>query len=102
VEFEFECDGQRFVWNAAKAEANERKHDIAFEQASSVFFDPFVVFEDASIDFERREAAIGKSRNSMLLFVVHLMREDDAIRIISARKATRKESIQYEDHDGTD
>jgi uncharacterized DUF497 family protein len=54
------------------------------------------------MDAERRQAAIGHSQNSGLLFVVHLVREDDAIRIISAREATREERRLYEDDDGTD
>ena len=102
VDFEFDCDGLRFVWNVDKAEANLRKHGIAFKQASNVFFDPFAVYEDASIESEQRQAAIGHSEDSELLFVVHLMREDDAIRIISAREATRKERHLYEDNDRAD
>lgn len=102
VDIDFLHDGQRFVWDTDKADANRRKHGIAFRQACLVFFDPFAVYEDASTDVERRQAAIGYGEDSGLLFVVHLMREDDAIRIISAREVTRKERRSYEDHDGTD
>ena len=100
VDFDFQYDGQWFVWDTQKAEANLKKHGIAFEEACSVFFDPIAVYEDASAGFERREAAIGRSGGSGLLFVVHLMRTDDTIRIISARETTRKERSHYEDHAG--
>jgi uncharacterized DUF497 family protein len=79
----------------------KKKHGITFEQASLVFFDPFAVYEDATEDHERRESAIGRSGDSGLLFVVHLMRTDNIIRIISAREVTRKERKHYEDHVGT-
>lgn len=102
MDFDFRYDEQRFVWDTQKADVNKVKHGIAFEQACLVFFDPFAVYEDASLDTERRQAAIGHSEDSGLLFVVHLMREDDAIRIISAREATRKERRLYEDNDRTD
>ncbi len=102
MDFDLHYDGQKFVWGKQKADVNKVKHWIAFEQACLVFFDPFAVYEDASLDTERRQAAIGHSEDSGLLFVVHLMREDDAIRIISAREATRKERYLYEDNDRTD
>jgi uncharacterized DUF497 family protein len=101
VDFDFCCDGQWFVWNIHKADSNRLKHGIAFEQACLVFFDPLAVYEDASTDAERRQAAIGHRDDTDLLFVVHLVREDDVIRIISARQATRKERRLYEDHEGT-
>jgi uncharacterized DUF497 family protein len=102
VDVDFHYDGQRFVWDTQKADVNKIKHGTAFEQACSVFFDPFAAYEDASINAERRQAAIGHSEDSALLFVVHLVQEDDAIRIISAREATREERRLYEDYDGTD
>lgn len=64
-----------------------------------VFFDPFVRIEDASVDDELRDAAIGLTENWNLLFVVHISREDDKIRIISARPATAQERRSYEDND---
>lgn len=102
VDFEFLYDKQWFVWNIQKADLNKLKHGIDFEQACLVFFDPLAVFEDASTYAEHRQAAIGHSADSELLFVVHLAREDDVIRIISARRATRKEIGLYENNNGTD
>ncbi len=98
MDFDFQFDGQSFVWDTEKAEANRKKHGITFEQASLVFFDPFAVYEDATESGEQRESVIGLSGDSGLLFVVHLMRADNIIRIISAREVTRKERFHYEDH----
>ena len=65
--------------------------------ACQVFFDPFIRIEDASADEEQRDAAIGLTEDWTLLFVVHLLREGDTIRIISARLATTQERRAYED-----
>ena len=72
------------------------KHGVRFEAACEIFFDPFVRIEDASPEGDRREAAIGLTEAWELLFVVHLLREEDAIRIISARTATAQERRRYE------
>src|SRR5215469_15359204 len=88
--------GQTFEWNAAKAAANLRKHRVSFERACEVFFDPFVRLTDAGDQSEAREAAIGLTEDWALLFVVHMLREPDAIRIISARPATTMERNRYE------
>jgi uncharacterized DUF497 family protein len=89
--------GQRFVWGSEKASRNENKHGVTFETACEVFFDPFVRVDDATVDEERRDAAIGLTNNWALLFVVHMLREGDTIRIISARPATVQERKTYED-----
>ena len=91
--------GQPFVWNAEKASANAAKHGVSFETACQVFFDPLVHLEDASGDDEQRDAAIGLTEDWTLLFVVHLLREGDVIRIVSARLATPQERRTYEDYD---
>ena len=89
--------GQRFVWDAQKASTNIAKHDVSFETACQVFFDPFVTVEDASTASERRDAAIGLTEDWSLLFVVNISLEGDTIRIISARPATARERKLYED-----
>jgi uncharacterized DUF497 family protein len=89
--------GQRFMWNVDKAATNESKHGVRFETAIEVFFDPLVRLEDAGIGDEARDAAVGFTEDWRLLFVVHLIREDDTIRIISARPATAEERRAYED-----
>ncbi|MGF1524035.1 MAG: BrnT family toxin [Leptolyngbyaceae cyanobacterium] len=61
-----------------------------------IFFDPFLVVIDASRNAERRDAVIGLDMRWNLLYVVYIEREDNAIRIISARKANRKEREYYE------
>jgi uncharacterized protein len=87
-----------FVWDAEKARNNPGKHDgITFQQAAEVFFDPFVVVVDASRNKESRDAVIGLDSQWNLLYVVHIEFEENIIRIISARKATRQERSDYED-----
>lgn len=89
-------NGITFVWNEEKAQKNPGKHDgVTFQQAAEAFFDPFIVVVDASRNDEARDAIIGMDRRWNLLYVVHIER-DDVIRIISARKATRKEREYYE------
>jgi uncharacterized DUF497 family protein len=92
----YELHGQVFEWDAAKAALNLRKHNISFEQACEVFFDPFVRLVDASDSGEAREAAIGLTEDWSLLFVVHVVRDADTIRIVSARMATPTERNDYE------
>jgi uncharacterized DUF497 family protein len=97
VDIHFELNGTSFIWNAKKAAANPINHDgIRFEQAATVFFDPFFRLVDASRNDEAREAVIGYDEQSRLLFVVHVEIEDDAIRIISARKATNEERKHHD------
>jgi uncharacterized protein len=90
--------GQRFHWDTDKAQANFKKHGIRFEQACEVFFDPFFRLADATAEDEEREAVIGLTEDWTLLFVVHVVRERGAIRMISARQATRAERRRYEDN----
>ena len=92
----FVLHGITFVWDHNKAVANLRQHKIAFEQAAEAFFDPFLKGVDASRDEEARDAIIGMDTRWDLLFVVHIELEEEAIRIISARKATRRERADYE------
>lgn len=76
-----------FAWDSAKAASNWRDHGITFEMASEVFKDPFSVewVDDSQGVQEPRYSIIGMVENR-LLFVAYTMR-DEAIRIISARKA---------------
>jgi hypothetical protein len=97
MDIHFLFHGQRFVWDAEKASANISKHGVSFEAACQVFFDPFVCLEDASAGEEARDAAIGLTEDWTMLFVVHMVREGEAIRIISARPATTRERRLYED-----
>ena len=86
-----------FIWDDGKARINPINHDgITFQQAAEAFFDPSLVRVDASRYEEARDAVIGLDRRWNLLYVVHIEREDNVIRIISARKATRQERAEYE------
>jgi uncharacterized DUF497 family protein len=93
----------QFEWDEAKAGANEQKHDITFELASSVFFDPslLTVADLEHSETEERWFSIGTARNGALLSVVYLWSEADLavikIRLISARRATQAERRQYEE-----
>lgn len=91
--------GIRFVWSAEKAARNIKKHGVTFELASQVLLDPFIRVVDASDKGEERDKAIGyPEASSRLVCVVHIIREDDAIRIISAWPATAEERRLYEDY----
>jgi uncharacterized DUF497 family protein len=92
----FELNGISFVWHRAKAAENLRKHGIAFEQAAEAFFDPFLRVIDAGVEDEPCDAIVGLDEHWQLLFVVHIAVEDDAIRLISARRATRAKRLGYE------
>ncbi len=93
----FVFQGIAFIWDEYKARENPRYHDgITFGQAVEAFFDPFLKVVDASRNAEARDAILGMDTHWNLLFVVHIEIEEDAIRLISARKATRKERDDYE------
>ena len=88
-----------FEWSTAKARANLKKHGVSFEEAQSVFYDEYArQFDDeAHSDNEERFIMLGMSIRSNLLVVCHCeCSGGDVIRIISARKATRKEQKFYE------
>ena len=93
----FALNGITFVWDDEKAQSNPSKHDgITFQNAAEAFFDPFLIVVDASRNQEARDAVIGLDARWNLLYVVHIEREENVIRIISARRATRQERAEYE------
>ena len=86
-----------FEWDEKKADENLRKHGVSFEEAKTVFNDPFSVTiydPDHSID-EQRYIDIGLSSKARLI-VVSYSERGERIRIISSRKATKKEQRNYE------
>lgn len=95
MDIHYTLNGDSFVWNAAKAEKNLRKHGVRFEEAAAVFGDPVFILVQASRDDEAREAAIGFDVIGRLLFVVHIEIDGAFIRIISARRADTQEESQY-------
>lgn len=89
-------DGIDFEWDSEKAAANVAKHGVAFQEACEVFLDPFVQTVDArDVDDEAREAVVGLTKKWSLLYVAYVWRK--AIRLISARKATKPERKHYEE-----
>ncbi len=90
----------RFEWDEQKNRANRAKHKVWFEEAQTVFEDPRgrVFYDRDHSEDEDRFVVLGLSFATRLLIVVHCYREADSIvRIISARKATRKEAKTYEE-----
>jgi len=88
----------KFEWDEAKAASNLKKHQVSFEEAKSIFFDEFGVqfFDEESSHEEERFLMLGMSSQAKLLIVCHCERDHGAtIRIISARKATKRESAFY-------
>jgi len=87
-----------FEWDENKAKSNLAKHGVSFEEAATVFGDPLslTIPDPAHSQLENRYVILGHSHNQKLLVVVHTDRGDN-IRIISARRAGRRERINYEE-----
>ena len=88
----------RFEWDENKNNINKVKHKVSFEEAQTVFYDAdaIVIDDPDHSETEERFIILGFSAKANLLMVCHCYRESDSvIRIISARKATTKESQQY-------
>jgi len=90
-----------YEWDPKKAKANLRKHRMSFEEAATVFLDPFAVtYPDPDHSGEEfREITIGHSAKVGVIFLSHTQR-GDRIRIIGARKTTRWERKLYEESIG--
>jgi uncharacterized DUF497 family protein len=83
-------------WHAAKADTNLRKHGVCFEEAATALLDPLALAqEDDASAGEVRWVLTGMSTSARLLTVVYTLRAGDHIRLISARKATRREASFY-------
>ncbi|KAA3658731.1 MAG: BrnT family toxin [Chloroflexi bacterium] len=89
----------KFVWDRGKASKNEQKHGVRFEEAVTVFVDPHArIFDDEwHSEIEEREIIIGHSNQKRLLLVCFTERQN-AVRLISAREATRNERKDYEEN----
>jgi len=87
-----------FEWNGRKADVNEKKHGVSFQEAATVFDDPLAItFPDPDHSVgEHRHVTFGHSGRNRLLVVSHTERKD-RVRIISARPATRQERRIYEE-----
>lgn len=89
----------QFEWDEAKNIKNQRKHGVSFEEARSVFYDEFAVqfYDEQHSQLEEdRYLLLGMSNKTRLLLVCHCEQpSENTLRIISARKATKTESIFY-------
>ena len=89
-----------FEWDDDKAASNRRKHGIAFADATQVFNDPFAIAGQNRIESgEHRWQIIGMIESVIVVLVAYAIEEtgqDEVIRLISARRATRKERTHYE------
>jgi len=87
-----------FEWDESKNETNQTKHGVSFEEASSVFSDELarLIPDPDHSDGEERFILMGLSRQFRVLTVCHCERDENTVRIISARKADRLERRQYE------
>ncbi len=88
-----------FEWDENKARSNLAKHGVSFDEASSVFGDPLSITipDSAHSQGEDRFIIMGNSHEQKLLVVIHTDRGDN-IRIISARRASRRERKTYEEN----
>ena len=93
----------KFAWNKEKSISNLQKYGVSFEEAKEVFEDPFHISKlDHRFDyFEERWITLGSTSKDKILVVANMFFDDNGeeiIRIISARKANRKERKFYEQH----
>jgi|SRR3970282_2745207 len=88
-----------FEWDPGKARKNIIIHGVSFDEASTAFKDTLslTIYDPLHSDEEDRFILIGNSCKNRLLVIVHTER-GDKVRIISARKTTKKERIQYEEN----
>ena len=86
-----------FEWDANKAKSNLAKHGVSFEEAATAFGDPLsmTIPDPAHSQTEARFIILGRSHLGRLLVVIHTERGDN-IRVISARRASRRERKDYE------
>jgi uncharacterized DUF497 family protein len=86
-----------FAWDENKSRSNKQKHQVSFEEAQSVFLDENAIryFDPDHSEDEDRFLMLGMSLTLRVLVVSHCYREKDVIRIISARKADKKEQEYY-------
>lgn len=92
----------QFEWDINKSKINKEKHDVSFEEALEIFTDPFhLSFLDKRFNyFEERWITIGVAKKGEMIVVGHLYylneKGEEFVRIIAARKATKKEREAYE------
>jgi uncharacterized DUF497 family protein len=93
----------RFEWDPAKEKTNIHRHKVSFRRAATVFRDPnqLSIYDEEHSEYEDRWITMGIDDGGVLRVVVHMFKQVDEgeceIRIISARKATSRESQQYQE-----
>jgi uncharacterized DUF497 family protein len=89
----------RFEWDLAKAKANEAKHGVTFEEATTAFGDPLslTIPDPEHSHGEQRYILLGQTFRGKLVVVVHAEQDEGTIRLVSARPATRNERKYYEE-----
>ena len=85
-----------YEWDPGKAATNLQKHGVSFADAVSIFSDEFALTAADDFAKEERFVTLGTDAFGRLLVVVYTWRGEQTIRMISARKATRRERSQYE------
>jgi uncharacterized DUF497 family protein len=87
-----------YEWHAAKPKTNLQKHGVSFDDAATVFLDPLALSypDPYHSSAEEREITIGRTAGHRVVFVSHCHR-GNRLRIITARRATRRERSQYEE-----
>ncbi len=92
--------GLLFEWDTNKARLNLKKHGLSFDEASTAFCDPLskTIEDPLHSENEERFVLIGRSIQGRLLVIVHTER-GERIRIISARLATKRERLGYEENE---
>jgi len=91
-------DSLRFSWDNQKDKSNKKKHGISFKEAQTIFFDEKAVefFDPDHSESENRFIMLGLSYRLRVLVVCHCLRKSESeVRIISARRATKKEQKVY-------
>lgn len=92
----------RFTWDQIKATSNRRKHGVSFELATTVFGDPLArtIWDEEHSETEERWVTLGQAKNRILVVVIHTYHQiginSAEVRIISARRATKRERLQYD------
>ena len=89
----------KFEWNEEKNLINIKKHNLSFEEAKEAFYDEYalIVYDQDHSDDEDRFYQIGMIKNLNIVTVIFCIRQEDTIRIISARYANKKEIEKYEE-----
>jgi len=82
-------------WDPAKAASNLKKHGISFEEAATALLDSNALVQADTSGTEERWLLMGMSFKARLVTLVYTLRGEDRIRLVSARKATRKEAKHY-------